>query len=99
MGTSFSHYGVRESEREEFAQVPVRPPVIIETDSGMKRDVREDHYPGDKRNLHGHVRCRVEASGSARHVCQDEEGCRALPEAMGQAYNTKLHMRVQFLLI
>ena len=25
--------------------------------------------------------------------------CRAMSEAMGQAYNTKLHMRVQFLLI
>ena len=70
MGTSSSYYGVRGAAREKFAQVPVRPPVIIEIDSGMMRDVREDHYPGDERNLHGHVRCRVEASGSARHVAR-----------------------------
>jgi hypothetical protein len=32
--------------------------------------------------------------------CQNEEGCgRAMPEAMGQAYNTKLRMRGEFLLI
>src|ERR1700760_2283167 len=73
MGTSSSHYGLWNSVREKFAQVPVRPPVIIEIDSGMMRDVREDHYPGDERNLHGHVRCRVEASGSARHVARTRE--------------------------
>jgi hypothetical protein len=32
--------------------------------------------------------------------CQNEERCgRAMSEAMGQAYNTKLQMRGQFLLI
>jgi hypothetical protein len=32
--------------------------------------------------------------------CQNEEGCgSAMSEAMGQAYNTKLQMRGQFLLI
>ena len=75
--------------------------VIIESDSGRKREVREVHDPGVERNLHGHVRCRVGLLASPRPstFARTRRIGYAMSEVMGQAYNTKLHMRGQFLLI
>ena len=56
------------SAREKVAYVSPRWPVIIETDSRMKREVLEDHYRGNETNLHDQDRCRVEASGSVPHT-------------------------------
>ena len=60
--------------REKFVPVSPHWPVIIETDSRLKREAREDHYRGNETNLHDHDRCRVEASGSAPVTFLSEPG-------------------------
>jgi hypothetical protein len=62
--------------------------------------MREDHIPVSDRNLHGTsgVEWRLLARDPPSFARMRKDA-RALSEVMGQAYNTKLQMRGQFLLI